>query len=294
MTAGDTYRVLQRACCRAGLDPAPAVLVRRAENTVYRLPGEVIARVGRPGQTTAAGTEVRVARWLERAGLPAVRAVAGVEQPVDVDGIPVTFWRALPPHQEAADRQLADALRRLHSLDPPDGFALPELAPFVRVRERIEAAPAVSGADRAWLLGYLADLEARHADLPHGLPAGVVHGDAWAGNVVTDDGGTVWLLDLERFSVGPPEWDLVSTAVRMTSFGTLDTAGYARFCAAYGHDVTGWAGYETLRDIRELRACSYMLQHAGRSVAAQAEAQWRLACLRGRSGERPWQWRRVF
>ncbi|RIQ15725.1 phosphotransferase family protein, partial [Jiangella rhizosphaerae] len=232
--------------------------------------------------------------WLERAGLPAVRALAGVEQPVDVDGVPVTFWRALPPHREAADRQLAGALRRLHALDPPGDFALPELAPFVRVRDRIEAAPTVSAADRAWLLGYLADLEARYAELPGGLPAGVVHGDAWAGNVVADDDGSVWLVDLERFSAGPPEWDLVSTAVRMTSFGTLDAAGYAEFCAAYGHDVTCWAGFETLRDIRELRACSYMLQHAGRSAAARAEAQWRLSCLRGRSGDRPWNWRRVF
>ncbi|WP_116947138.1 phosphotransferase family protein [Jiangella endophytica] len=293
MTADDTHRVLHHACRRAGLDPARAELIRRAENSVYRLPGAVIARVGRSGQTAAAGKEVRVARWLERSGLAAVRALPDVEQPVDVEGVPVTFWRALPPHQEAAERQLAGVLRRLHELDPPGEFALPELAPFVRIRDRIEAAPTTSAADRAWLLGYLTELEARHAELPVGRTAGVVHGDAWAGNVVADDDGTVWLLDLERFSVGPPEWDLVSTAVRLTSFGTLDTAGYGEFCAAYGYDVIGWAGYETLRDIRELRACSYMLQHAGRSGAAQAEAARRVACLRGRSGDRPWRWRRI-
>lgn len=294
MTADDTHRVLHHACRRAGLDGARAELVRRAENSVYRLPGEVIARVGRSGQTAAAGNEVRVARWLERAGLAAVRVLPGVEQPVDVDGVPVTFWRALPPHHDAVDAQLAGVLRRLHALDPPGEFALPRLSPFVRVRDRIEGAPTVSAADRAWLLGYLDDLEARHAELPAGLAASVVHGDAWAGNMVTDNGGTVWMLDLERFSVGPPEWDLVSTAVRMTSFGTLDAAGYAAFCAAYGHDVTGWAGYETLRDIRELRACSYMLQHAGGNDAARAEAELRLACLRGLSGDRPWGWRRII
>ncbi|WP_053207021.1 phosphotransferase family protein [Jiangella muralis] len=294
MTADDTHRVLHHACLSAGLDPTPAELIRRAENSVYRLPGQVIARVGRSGQAAAAGKEVRVAHWLERSGLAAVRALPGVDQPVDVDGVPVTFWRALPPHHEAADPQLAAVLRRLHALDPPGEFALPELAPFVRIRDRIEAAPTVPAADRAWLLGYLADLEDRLAELPDGLAAGVVHGDAWAGNVVADDDGTVWLLDLERFAVGPPEWDLVSTAVRLTSFGTLDAAGYAEFCAAYGHDVIGWAGYETLRDIRELRACSYMLQHAWRGDAARAEAQRRVGCLRGRCGDRPWRWRRVF
>ncbi|PZF79813.1 phosphotransferase enzyme family protein [Jiangella anatolica] len=294
MTADDTHRVLHHACRRAGLDAAPARLIRHAENSVYRLPGDVIARVGRIGQAGAARTEVRVARWLERSGLPAVRTLPGVDQPVDVDGVPVTFWRSLPPHHEAADPQLAGVLRRLHALDPPGEFALPELAPFVRVRDRIETAPTVSAADRAWLLGYLTDLEARLAELPPGLDASVLHGDAWPGNAAIDGAGTVWLLDLERFSVGPPEWDLVSTAVRLTSFGTLDAAGYAEFCAAYGHDVTAWAGYETLRDIRELRACSYMLQHAGRSGAARTEAERRIACLRGQSGDRPWGWRRIF
>lgn len=294
MTAGDTHRVLHHACRRAGLDASSAELIRNAENAVYRLSGDMIARVGRSGQTVAAGNEVRVARWLERAGLAAVRVLPGVEQPVDVDGVPVTFWRELPPHRDAADAQLADVLRRLHALDPPGEFALPELAPFVRVRARIEGAPTVSAADRGWLLGYLADLEGRLAGLPAGLAASVVHGDAWAGNVVADSAGTVWMLDLERFSVGPPEWDLVSTAVRWTSFGTLDDAGYAAFCAAYGHDVTGWGGFETLRDIRELRACSYMLQHAGRSSAARDEASRRVECLRGRNGDRPWDWRRIF
>ncbi|PRY31701.1 phosphotransferase family enzyme [Umezawaea tangerina] len=45
-----------------------------------------------------------------------------------------------------------------------------------------------------------------------------MHGDAWVGNVVATDDGQVVVLDLERCSVGPPEWDLVSTAIKYTSF----------------------------------------------------------------------------
>ncbi|TDE15778.1 phosphotransferase family protein [Jiangella asiatica] len=294
MTADDPERALHHACRIAELDDAGARLLSSAENSVYRLPGGVVARIGRAGQAGSAANEVRVARWLERTGLPAVRALPGVTQPVDVDGVPVTFWAELPPHHDAENPQVAEVLRRLHTLDPPADFRLPPLAPFVRVRDRIMVAPTVSPADRAWLLSYLNDLERRHAELPDGRARTVVHGDAWVGNVAVDGHGTAWIVDLERFSVGPPEWDLVSTAVRMTSFGTLDAAGYRRFCDVYGYDVTGWAGFETLRDIRELRACSYMLQHAGSGAAARAEAERRVACLRGLAGARPWSWRRIL
>ncbi|PSL03213.1 phosphotransferase family enzyme [Haloactinopolyspora alba] len=293
MTRHGLDQVLDHACRRAGLDVRGAERIRVAENAVYRLAGGVIARVSRAGQTPAAVTEVRVARWLERSGLRAARVVPGIEQPVDVDGTAVTFWRELPAHHDGEHLHVASVLRRLHGLQPPQEFRLPPLAPFVRVRDRLGSAETISAADRTWLLAYLDDLERRYAELPAGLPHGVVHGDAWVGNVLVDDEGTPWLMDLERFSVGPPEWDLVSTAVRLTSFGTLDAREYEAFCIAYGHDVTQWAGFATLRDIRELRACSYMLQHAATGAAARDEAARRVACLRGHGGPRPWRWKRI-
>lgn len=264
-----------------------------AENAVYRLAGGVIARVGRNGQCESALNEIRVARWLERSGLRAARVLPGVEQPVDVDGAAVTFWCELPEHHDGEYLHVAAVLRRLHELEAPTDFVLPALAPFVRLRDRIAGAVTISGPDRTWLLSYLDDLERRYADLPRGLPHSVVHGDAWVGNVVVDAEGVAWLVDLERFAIGPPEWDLVSTAVRLTSFGTLDAREYAAFCDTYGHDVTRWSGYEILRDIRELRACSYMLQHAATNAAARAEAALRVSCLRGERGARPWHWTRI-
>jgi hypothetical protein len=38
---------------------------------------------------------------------------------------------------------------------------------------------------------------------------------------VAADDGQVILLDLERCSVGPPEWDLVSSAVKYVSYGRV-------------------------------------------------------------------------
>jgi thiamine kinase-like enzyme len=107
----------------------------------------------------------------------------------------------------------------------------------VRLAERIEGAATPSDDDRDWLHGRLANLRLAYEQLPPGLPASVIHGDAWAGNVVTTADGRVVLLDLERCSVGRPKSDLVSTAVRYSSFGTIDARQYGEFAAFYGHDV---------------------------------------------------------
>jgi hypothetical protein len=96
------------------------------------------------------------------------------------------------------------------------------------------------------------------------------------------------VLDLERFAVGPPEWDLVSTAVRFTTFGTMTFEEYEAFAGAYGHDVVAWDGFEVLRDIRESRVTCYAAQRASEDTSLPAEARLRMACRRGQQGPRPW------
>ncbi|MBY8853502.1 phosphotransferase, partial [Saccharothrix sp. MB29] len=82
---------------------------------------------------------------------------------------------------------------------------------------------------------------------PPGLPRGVVHGDAWRGNVVRTHDGEVLLLDFERCALGPPEWDLVSTAVAHHTVHRLSNAEWSAYCDAYGFDVTTWTGFAVLR-----------------------------------------------
>jgi aminoglycoside phosphotransferase (APT) family kinase protein len=283
--------VLVSACARVGLDASGAEPIRLGENAIFRLAARVVVRIARPGQTAAAEKEVRVARWFADHGVPAVRALAGVEQPLAVEQRPVTFWEELPPHRHGTVVEVADAVRLLHALPIPDGLLGP-LDPFVRLRERIDAGGTLPANDRAWLREHLASLRERYETLPAGLPARIVHGDAWGGNIVTTNDGRTLLLDLERCSIGPPEWDLVSTALRRGSFGWLSDAEYQSFCSRYGHDVTTWAGYELLRDIRELRMALYRVQRAAEIPDEQSEAQLRVSCIRGRRGPRPWDWGR--
>ncbi|MFJ6514138.1 aminoglycoside phosphotransferase family protein [Streptomyces sp. NPDC091406] len=223
----------------------------------------MIARIAREGQSAAAAREVRVARWLARENVPAVRLV-DVEQPVEADGRSVTFWAELPPQQGSVE-DVADLLARLHSLTTL-AIELGYLDPFVRVGERLHAATTIRDDDKQWPNALHSDLLAAWAERPAGLPDRAVDGDAWPGNIVRTAGG-VLMMDLERFSVGPPEWDLVSTAVRAKTTGAVSAREYIRFCAVYGYDVT--EGYPVLAHARELRMVTYAAQHATRSGGAR-------------------------
>ncbi|WP_280475915.1 phosphotransferase family protein [Nocardia asiatica] len=284
---GELSSVLRSACLAVGFDPADAELLRLSENAIYRLPGGIVVRISRPGQQAAARREVMIARWLEAVGVDAVQVAPGTD-PVEAGERVVTFWRELPPHHHGSPAQVAGALKHLHSLTPPTTFDLGEVAPFVRLEERIEGAKYLPDVDRRWMREHLAALRQRWAELPAGLPWCVIHGDAWVGNVVRTDDGRVLLLDLERTSIGPPEWDLVHTAIKWTSFAWISAKQYGEFCDVYGYDVTEWEGFELLRDIREFRMTTMAVQKAAVAPEWQGQAAHRLACIRKQLGARPW------
>jgi aminoglycoside phosphotransferase (APT) family kinase protein len=229
-----------------------------------------------------------VSGWLAEHALPVVEVLTDLTQPVEAHGRAVTFWRELPPHRQGTSAELADLLKQLHALPAPD-FELPPLAPFVRLKERVTEASRLSDDDRGWLLQRLADLEDRYVELPAGMPWCAIHGDAWSGNVAVTEAGPV-LLDLERFAYGPPEWDLTSIAVNYTTFGSVSAEEWSGFCERYGYDVTIWAAFEVFRDIRELRKVTFAVQMASQREDIAEQARYRISCLRGEHGPRPWGW----
>ena len=285
----ETYPSLVAACRQVGLDAGKARPIRLAENAIWRLPNGVVARISKPGQDHQAERELTVAAWLTEAGLHVVRPW-GTPTAVLACSRPVTFWHELPDHEHGSVLDVAELLRQLHALEPPD-FPIGQLDPFVRIEDRINVAATLSDVDRAWLRERLRELIQAWSDLPVGQPKCVVHGDAWVGNVarLQRTGQTV-LMDLERCSHGQPEWDLVSTAVKLTTTGALTEHDYAKFCHAYGTDVREWAGWNTMRHIRELRMTTYAAQHAAQRPEWRNEAQYRVDCLRGRHGPGPWGW----
>ena len=280
---------LRQAASKARIDTSTIELIRAGENHIYRLPHRLVGRVARPGEAKSVERETVVARWLNASGINAVRPI-DIEQPIVIDDRAVTFWEELPPHRNGTVQEVAIILKRLHSLPIPAQLAGLRLTPFVRLNERIAEAKNITEEERHWLVDHLGDLRQRWSSRPTGAPECIVHGDAWSGNVINADGQGVTLLDLERCAVGPPEWDLASTAVRYTTFGTMGGDEYREYCTAYGRDVTAWEGYELFRDIRELRVTCYAIQRARDDLTLADEAQLRVDCLRGNHGPRPWTW----
>lgn len=287
MNADALRPVLLAVAAHVGISVNDAHLIRVSENAIYRLRSGLIARIARVDQLAVARKEIRVARWLAAEGVPAVQAIDDIDQPIVVQGHPVTFWHELPPHQHASRAELATVLRTLHTLPVPT-FGLPQLDPFEHLAERIDSAAGISDSDREFLRGRLADLKARYTSLPAGLPQCVVHGDAWPGNVARTQDGSLLVLDLERVAVGPPEWDLLHTAISHATVDAVPEPEYQDFCRTYGLDVTCWPGYPVLRDIRELRLTLFAAQIATDDPRQQQQATHRLACLRGDLGPRPW------
>lgn len=290
LTAARGRGLLEEACNACGLDPTDATLVRLGEYGVFRLREPIIARVSRSAAYEAdAYKEIAVARYLASVGYPAARAL-DVEQPVVLDASVVTFWESVSDTTEYATiAEVADLVRRLHQLEPPDSLSLPRLQPFGRTGSRLASASALPSDDRAFLTERLETLQAEFDSLTFVLPRGMIHGDASIGNVIRDQEGKPALVDLDGFAVGPREWDLAITATYYDSFGWHTRDEYQRFVDIYGFDVMDWPGYPTLRAIRELIMVSWLSQKTEDEEHVAAELRRRIHDLRTGSSRKGWQ-----
>jgi aminoglycoside phosphotransferase (APT) family kinase protein len=283
-----TRAVLAGACVAAGLDPAGAELLRLGENAIYRLTdAPVVVRIARAGHGEDAAKEVAVAGWLSESGVPAAR-LWPVEQPLDVDGHPVTFWHFIPGRRGGPGdiRALGRLLRRVHELPPPTNFTLPPQDPLQRVRPRIEAAE-IAEADRSFLLALLDDLTEVIKTLNYPLPEAVNHGDAHVQNLmVTDD--RVEFIDFEGFCWGHPEWDLAMTATEYVTAGFWTSEQYDEFAIVYGFDITKWKGFDVLRRAREIAMTTWIMQNIRASSRIHQEFLKRMESIRTNAHTRPW------
>lgn len=278
-----------KAARRVGLKLGQPEAIREGSHAVYRA-RDVVARIGRPGSLKDAERELRVSRWLNSSGIPTVDAISGLPQPIVVDDRPVTWWHFIPDHRPATPAELGVMLRALHSLTPPSDPDLPRYDPFGDLRARLATADMVDDGDRTWLLTRYDEVHQQYGSLPEPLQPSVIHGDAWQGNLIVPPMGIPTVLDLDKVSLGRPQWDLVQLAVDYTDFARISTAHYLSFVKAYGgYDVTTWPLFRLFADIQELRWVGFAIGRAGASEAVAQQARHRIACLRGEI-TRPWRW----
>ncbi|MGW7523002.1 phosphotransferase enzyme family protein [Streptomyces sp. NPDC054783] len=281
--------ILRRACELAGLVPDGIEMLRLGDHAVFRVDGgRVVSRVGRHAdRLPSVRREVAVAQWLEAEDYPAARLATGTDQPVVVEGHPVTFWEGLADGEKyASTSEMGELLRQLHGLEPPR-FPLPELRPFDRVRQRLGRAE-IRDETRTYLTGLAEGLAAEYQKLDFALPPGHLHGDFNVGNVLRDDEGHPQVIDLDGFVTGPREWDLIQTAMYYDSFGWHTEAEYADFADGYGFDVRQWSGYTVLRSVRELLMVTWLSQNAGADPRAAEEVEKRVETLRSGGSRRAW------
>ncbi|MER6520204.1 aminoglycoside phosphotransferase family protein [Streptomyces sp. NPDC001553] len=290
----ETLPALREACLRAGFDAAEAQLIRALDNGIWRLSGGVVARVHQPGTGRSARNEIRGSYWLYGNGVPV--PLPRRPEPVPAAGRPVTFWTDLGPDGPANPADVARMLRTLHQLPAPTDFLLPSHDPFARFPAQITAAHTTP-REKDWLTAHAAQLRERWLVLDWPTPSCVIHGDAGPGNTMATSAGN-FLIDWERLSIGHREWDQATAAWHRDVFDASPD-DYTAFACVYGHEVTTWPGYQVIRDIRSLCATLFALRHATVSQAVRAEADHRLACLRGTAGPAPkpwtgrtWQWAR--
>ncbi|MEY9211561.1 hypothetical protein ABH917_001007 [Thermobifida halotolerans] len=256
------------------------------DNATLLLPREgVVLRVTPRVHLGRVRRELAIARWLLAESFPVVRPL--VTQPLTVDGHVVTVWEAIPDPVIASPADLGALLRRLHELCPSEDLELPALDPFRGVEGYLNAAVGLSLDELRQLRHLHGRLRTAFQHLVFELPSGPVHGDAHRKNAIRGSDGRVVLLDLERFSTGPREWDLIVAAVYVR-LGWYSPADYTDFVRAYGTDVREWVGFETLAAIRELRMTAWLCARTGREPHLLPEARKRIASLLTPSAPRHW------
>jgi aminoglycoside phosphotransferase (APT) family kinase protein len=283
------FAVIRSVAAKLGVaETGTELLGPIADNAVFRLPGQVVARISAASAYQRALREVRTGQWLAAQGVPAVKPLESTDLPWSVDGHVVTIWHEVPDASMASTAELAGLLRQLHTLPVPSDFEIPALDPFVRLEEHLAAAgTALSVGDRRFLAERLDQLRHEYARVSAGLTASVIHGDANRKNAIRGSDGVAVLLDLERFSVGPREFDLVVPAVYQR-LGWYTDSEYDAFVGAYGWDVRTWNGFTVFAAVREFRMTAWLISRLAREPRLKPEAARRIASLRDPEAPRSW------
>jgi aminoglycoside phosphotransferase (APT) family kinase protein len=147
----------------------------------------------------------------------------------------------------------------------------------------------LADVDREWLLGEITDIRAQLGDLDWPLGYGLIHGDAWAGNLLWDtthapagaQAARPLLGDWDGLAHGPREIDLIPTWHAATRYGR-GPAWADAFTTSYGHDLATWTGYPLLARMRDLVQLTGPLRRTRRGNIFERVLRQRLGGIRTR------------
>lgn len=284
----DLRRALERACAERNLSTEGAQLIHHYSNAVYLLPAErAVARI-----TTGAARRVYTAhaltRWLvDETNVAATAPLPGVN-PVSVDSSTiVSFWTYYPQPDAKAEptsTHLARILLALHVIDSAP-VELEQWQPLLSLSAALRdpsVANRLSHDDFQWLSGRVEDVQAAVQGLDSPLGYGIIHGDAWAGNLLWDTatGSDAAVLgDWDWVAIGPREVDLIPTWHAAIRYGRGKQWADA-FAGIYGYDLAAWGGFPTLLAMRDLVQLTGPLRRASDGQEFKTALQQRLSSMR--------------
>jgi len=263
-------------------------LIRIGSNAVYRLADELVVRVTPPeiGASTLV-EQIKFADWLETEGIATSRPL--VAEPVEVDGLLITFWEFIPGSDGASvpRKSLGRLLRRFHEVTNGYQGPLPKWEPLGRMGERLQTVicdESFTEEDRAVLCSWRDLLVPRAKAMDPELQTGPIHGDFHSGNIVNNR-GVPFVLDFDRIARGPREWDLSQIAASSKFFGMTER-DVDEFMIGYGWDPRALPDWESLVQLRGLFMTTW-LATIPRSEGVRNELESRMSYWRDPSGEYP-------
>jgi len=288
---------VRQACADLGLDARGTRLIHHYSNAIYLLPAQnAVARV-----TTGAnaaelvGRSQAVTRWLAQTRrFPAIQPLDDTS-PVAVDGAVISFWDYYPQPPDApplTSAHLAAILRLLHRIEALP-VTLPAWVPLRSLQATIDAGepPAVlTGGERAWISNRISEVRDAITGLDWPLGHGLIHGDAWAGNLLHAAGAppvSVVLGDWDWVSIGPREVDLIPTWHAATRYGK-GPRWISDFTRRYGYDLATWDGYPVLMAMRDLVQLTGPIRRAHDSARHRQALRQRLDTLRAGDANATW------
>jgi hypothetical protein len=284
---------VEQACRTHGLDVAGIRLLAHYSNAVVLVPGaDAVARVAighhNPEQIRRSQN---VTRWLDQQhGFPTVVPLGDLDIVQITPHVTVSFWRYYPQpegHPGFNSANLGQLLRRLHTIPAPP-LPLAQFRPLTSLVDALadDTADILSADDRQWITDQIARVTDRLANRDWDLGTGLVHGDAWAGNLLTSTRG-VALGDWDRVAHGPREIDLIPTWHAAHRYGRA-TDWISRFVTVYGYDLRDNPAFDDLLRMRDLAQLPGPLRRAPHSPPHAAALRQRLADLRADNTTGQW------
>jgi Ser/Thr protein kinase RdoA (MazF antagonist) len=279
---------LHNACLHFDL-PTRAVCLRRNRNLTFRLlDAPYVARLtplSGPAERTlnSVRAEYELLIWLATAGFPSLPVEPRFPLFVSHDTV-VMVSHYSPGDPTPPNAPFGKLVAQFHQATDGYGKARDlmnwDVIPWLRAR-LASARPEFAGRLQP-LARDLAELE---RDPPRTtLGWGVVHGDAYPLNVLTDIAGKVRLIDFELAGHGPREWDLVPAWIAHYRMGQGDWPAFVR---GYGFDLTKHPDGDKWIRLGKLRAILWLLSNAYLPSAWRDEALLRLRHWQG--DDRVWQ-----